>query len=64
VVQIPTRNQFHMNKNNESWNEQSNHLQKAQDIKNAEKYGYREGFIPIISLDLIKKIICWFKKKK
>jgi hypothetical protein len=53
-----------MNKNNESWNEQSNHLQKAQDIKNAEKYGYREGFIPIISLDLIKKIICWFKKKK
>jgi hypothetical protein len=53
-----------MKKDNESWNEQNQRLQNAQDAKNADRYGYRKGFIPIISFSLIKKIICWFKKKK
>ena len=55
---------FYMSKDNESWNERDQRLQNAQDAKNADRYGYRKGFIPIVSLSFIKKIISWLKKKK
>jgi hypothetical protein len=53
-----------MKEDNESWTIRNQRLQNAHESKNDENYGYKKGFIPIISWSIIKKIISCFKKNK
>lgn len=52
-----------MKRKDDSWTQKNQQAQEARSARENEKYGYNRGFIPILSLQTLKKVLKWFNRK-